>query len=316
MVCDNIKSYDIVLANGTITQATATHHADLWRALKGGTGNFGIVTRIEANTFPSGKIWTGYAYWAAWQAPKLLAAFAEFNEPANFDKYAAGIIVALGYVQKLGISAVTANLAYTKPEKWPSVFQGFNSIWRLWTTHKIQSMTESADEFERLAPTGSRQFQVTTTVKNDLPTFHAFSQIYSDRLPSVRSVKGGVWSLIFQPLSAAVTLKGDPNVLGLETRHSNDTLVIVLVSVSWLHAKDDELVHRVSREMIALGEDVARSRGTDDAYRYLNYAASGQDPFGGYGLTNQEFMRGVGRTYDPEGFFQRAKQGGFKLDIV
>jgi hypothetical protein len=157
---------------------------------------------------------------------------------------------------------------------------------------------------------------VTSTIKNDLPTFHAMSEIYTTKLRQVSRVKGGIWSLIFQPLSAAVTLKGDPNVLGLETRHPNDTLIIVLVSVSWLDAKDDELVHRVSREIIAEGEDVARANGMDDPYLYLNYAASEQDPIGGYGAANKKFLGDVSREYDPEGFFQRAKQGGFKLDLV
>ena len=33
--CDNVLEYEIVLGNGTILEATATHHSDLWQALKG-----------------------------------------------------------------------------------------------------------------------------------------------------------------------------------------------------------------------------------------------------------------------------------------
>jgi hypothetical protein len=159
MVCDNIISYEVALANGTVVDATSTQHSDLWRALKGGTGNFGIVTRITAKAFPSGKIWSGYAFFAPWQERKILTAFSEFNRPENFDKYASGTIVALAYAQSVGVRLIASNLAYTKPEKWPPVFKKFNSIWRVWSTHKVHSLLDATDELNRMSPSGLRQFQ-------------------------------------------------------------------------------------------------------------------------------------------------------------
>ncbi|KAF7190388.1 FAD-dependent monooxygenase CTB5 [Pseudocercospora fuligena] len=314
MVCDNIDSYEIVLANSSIVEATAHSHAALWRALKGGTGNFGIVTRVTAKAFLSGKIWAGYAYWPDWQTSKALKAFHDFNKPENFDPFASGPIFAMSYVRDLGVRLTVSSFAYTKPETWPSVFDGFRSIWRLWSTTKIRSLTSATEELDSLAPSGQRQFQVTTTIENDLGTFEKFNEIYTEKLKGTKNVKGAVWSLVFQPLSASVTRKGDPNALGLETRHVNDTLIIALVCVSWKHVKDDELVHRTSREIIDLGKKYAQERGTADPYIYLNYAASGQDVFGGYGEANRDFLREVSKKYDPDGFFQRARQGGFKLD--
>lgn len=316
MVCDNIDSYELILANSTITQISSTSHPDLWKSLKGGTGNFGIVTRITARTFPAAeKIWAGYAFWPNFQAPKVLSAFHQFNRPENFDGYAAGPILAFSYVQSIGLKPIACNFAYTKPEAWAPVFKNFKSLWRFWSTTKIQSLSSATEELNTMAPYGQRQFQVTTTIKNDLATFEAFRAVYNRKLEEVKGVKAGVWSLVFQPLSAAVTRKGSPNVLGLETRGANETLIIVLISVSWADKKDDELVHRVSREIVSLGEDVAVEKGTADPYRYLNYAASGQDPFSGYGDENKKFLQDVSRKYDPDGFWQKAKQGGFKLDL-
>lgn len=51
--CDNVANYEVVLANGSITNANATFNPDLWRALKGGGGNFGIVTRFDLEASPS-----------------------------------------------------------------------------------------------------------------------------------------------------------------------------------------------------------------------------------------------------------------------
>lgn len=45
--CDMVQNFEVVLANGTVVDANAGEHADLWRALKGGSGNFGLVTRID-----------------------------------------------------------------------------------------------------------------------------------------------------------------------------------------------------------------------------------------------------------------------------
>lgn len=51
--CDSVVNYEVVLANATIINANKTSHEDLWRALKGGGNNFGIVTRFDMEAFPS-----------------------------------------------------------------------------------------------------------------------------------------------------------------------------------------------------------------------------------------------------------------------
>lgn len=48
---DNIHSFEIVLGDGSIVNANADENADLWKALKGGSGNFGFVTKLEECEF-------------------------------------------------------------------------------------------------------------------------------------------------------------------------------------------------------------------------------------------------------------------------
>lgn len=315
MVCDNIDHYEIVLANGSIVETSADKHSDLWRALKGGTGNFGIVTRVTTKTFEAGDIWGGHAFWPWWSTSRLLDAFYDFNKAENFDPHAGGVILSLIYVRDVRLWLSAGGLTYTKPEKWPPVFDVFRSIWRFWDTIKIQPLLAVTEELERLAPIGLRQFQATATIKNDIQSLHDFKRIYVEKIEEVKHISGGVWSLVFQPLSAAVTRKGSPNVLGLETRHANDTLIIALISTQWRYGEDDQLVQRVCQEIIDLGAENARAKGAADPYIYLNYAATGQDVFAGYNPTNKKFLQSVSKKYDPDGFFQHAKPGGFKLDL-
>lgn len=57
--CDNIANFEIVLADGKVINANANSHSDLWTALKGGSGNFGIVTRSDMYTFSAQDVWCG-----------------------------------------------------------------------------------------------------------------------------------------------------------------------------------------------------------------------------------------------------------------
>jgi FAD/FMN-containing dehydrogenase len=51
--CDNVANFEVVLADGSVVNANAHENADLWKSLKGASGNFGFVTRIDERTsFP------------------------------------------------------------------------------------------------------------------------------------------------------------------------------------------------------------------------------------------------------------------------
>lgn len=57
--CDTIVNYEIILADGSIVEANKASYPDLFWALKGGSSNFGIVTRFDLETIKSPKVWAG-----------------------------------------------------------------------------------------------------------------------------------------------------------------------------------------------------------------------------------------------------------------
>lgn len=330
LVCSNILSYEIVLASGSVTIASASTNPDLWRALKGGSNNFGIVTRFMARSFPSTKIWSGFLYMPAAQGAKVLAAFhecvnrADSGDPSTtYDKYAAGPIACFSYIPKLGVQAISVNLVYTNPpkneKKWPAWWKtsSFGSLWRLWSTCKVRTLTSATDEMNMLNPPGRRQVFATTTIKNDPATLAAAHAAYCDAIASIRrvNIKGLVWTLVLQPLLPDWVRKGDANPLGLDGG-IDEPLVIVSFTVNWAECRDDDFVQTITRRTVEQIDAAAAANKTGHRYRYLNYCAQWQRPFEAYGGENWRFLQGVSRRYDPEGLFQKACVGGFKLDLV
>ena len=59
MASDNLMSVDIVTADGQFRTASATEHADLFWGVRGGGGNFGVVTSFEYQLYPVGPLVLG-----------------------------------------------------------------------------------------------------------------------------------------------------------------------------------------------------------------------------------------------------------------
>ena len=94
LVCDNTLSYDIVLATGDSIRATADDHADLFWALKGGGGNFGVVTSITYRMYPITTVISGMVLHPLAEARKVLEFYRDFvtsGLPDELTVYAASL---------------------------------------------------------------------------------------------------------------------------------------------------------------------------------------------------------------------------------
>ena len=79
--CDSVVALDVVTADAHIVRATETEHPDLFWALRGGGGNFGVVTGYTYRLAPVGpEILGGAIAWRAEEAPRILEAFRTLGE--------------------------------------------------------------------------------------------------------------------------------------------------------------------------------------------------------------------------------------------
>jgi FAD/FMN-containing dehydrogenase len=76
---DNVANFEVVLADGSVVNANAESHSDLFKALKGGSGNFGIVTRFDMYTFPAKDIWGGIRVAVRGKGDELAQAMVDFT---------------------------------------------------------------------------------------------------------------------------------------------------------------------------------------------------------------------------------------------
>jgi FAD/FMN-containing dehydrogenase len=87
LTIDNLLGVDIVLADGSFVTANAEDHPDLFWAVRGGGGNFGIVTSFLFRACPVKDVVGGPMFWDLSDAREVLEWHAEFMPTASEDLY-------------------------------------------------------------------------------------------------------------------------------------------------------------------------------------------------------------------------------------
>ena len=98
LVSDNIISADVVTADGRFLVASEKENADLYWALRGGGGNFGVVTSFELQLHELRAVFAGPIVWPLDKAADVLRFYAEFinNAPEELNAIFAFLMVPPG----------------------------------------------------------------------------------------------------------------------------------------------------------------------------------------------------------------------------
>jgi len=319
-VCDQVESYEVVLASGKVVTASAKSNPDLWRALRGGSNNFGVVTAFTMRTFQQAPFWGGIIIADGSAIDRQFAALEQLTGDPDYDPYAAIILNQIWLSPADDNWATLMSPAYTKPGQTtaspppgPPALVNLTTIpGQLVNTMRISTSGDFARELQ--SADGQRQLFVTATYKNSADMMRAFFAIIKQNVQPWRTVDGIALSVAWQPQPSVIftaSAKQGGNVLGLD--QADGDLLNLLVTVTWNNTSDDALIVNTTKDIFARAEAKAKQLGVTHPYLYLNYAAKWQDPISGYGVQNKAFLQSVSKTYDPSGRFQKNVPGGFKL---
>ncbi|KAM0333066.1 hypothetical protein ACHAQA_001724, partial [Verticillium albo-atrum] len=310
--CDNVLNYEIVLASGEIVNANNDSHPDLYKALKGGSNNYGVVTRFDLRAFSIGDFWGGTAMYNASALPDLLDKFSDFDNSDNYDPYSQ---LTLLYGRAGDKSIVMTHQHYTKPEAPPESVFGALAPFQVSQTFRIDSLKNFTVELEAKPDGGKiRKAFATATFKNNLEMLRRFQVLADDTMTLLGDVPGFLFVVSMQPFGQFITGKSDAsggNLLGLDA--GDGDRVLICLTVDWHDKADDEMVEAEIQKLVEEAYQQAEALDAVDDFVFQNYAAPWQDVYGGVGEENLEVFRKVSRVYDPLQVFQKAVLGGFKL---
>jgi FAD/FMN-containing dehydrogenase len=85
LTCDNLVGADVVTPDGTLVRTSADENPELLWGLRGGGGNFGVVTRMELSLYPLARVVGGRLTYAGSGVPEALRVFRDLAASAPRD---------------------------------------------------------------------------------------------------------------------------------------------------------------------------------------------------------------------------------------
>ncbi|KAE8404327.1 hypothetical protein BDV37DRAFT_293988 [Aspergillus pseudonomiae] len=316
--CNTVVNYEIVLADGSVVEANKTHYSDLFWALKGGSSNFGLVTRFDLETIKSPKVWAGTHTVSSEYVDQFLEAAATYA--SNISDPKTHIVPALVPGDELLASVI---LFYDSEDtSYPEIFKPFTDIPAISSTLDFKTVSEFAAETGAMVVPHINDVFVAGTVVGTtyaelLQGITIINTTFFEHLPKlyaqIPAANISTIQLDWQPIGAdwmkASEDKGG-NALGLD---SSKIYLCYAEVVEWIGSSYDDIVAQWVEETTYAINNATQKAGLYDAFNYMGDAAGFQSIFPGYGEENVAKLQTIAKKYDPNQVFQTLMPGGFKV---
>ncbi|KAL6694378.1 FAD-binding domain-containing protein [Trichoderma pleuroticola] len=319
---DNILNYEIVLASGEIVNANATSFPDLFKALKGGNTNFGIVTHLKIASFDFDGLWGGEVF-VSLNGPQatysevqdqMSQALVDFTANNHLDTNTAVQLMTVYLANNQG-QIVNAAFGNTVGEENPASLQEFlnmpNQVKHEVGHIKLADFVHQVSEFQAK---GYRQVTSSITFSNDYATVRDIWDVTDEIYNGLEHKDQVDWMISFIPqpmVQQSYATRSGGNSLGLQS--VTDDQIVVWLTSRWTDPSLDNMMYAARDDFIVATESVAKKYGTYHPFLYINYASPSQNPLCGYGVDNFNFLKTTAAKYDPHGVFQKLMPGGFKV---
>ncbi|PVH84694.1 FAD-binding domain-containing protein, partial [Cadophora sp. DSE1049] len=301
MACDNVKIFEVVLANSEVVYANEHENQDLFRALKGGGPNFGIVTRFDLYTYPDYKVWYTFKMYSADDTERVMKAVVEVQKAMETDDRIGLFLTCAGNFFVAGM----LHLGWTD-----SPVPAFKAL------DEITPMMVTVPEMNGTAASVATAVSMNEAAKRESGTLTVLPDV--DLYVEVQGILHGIkssattsesYSLVFtyQPVAKASVKEGN----SLNVSPVNQAWLAI--AITWIEDSEDDLARKQIRELISGIEVATKGRGLLLNFKFMNDASYIQSPLRSYGIESLELLHAARQKWDPESVFQRLQNGGFLL---
>ncbi|MCF6506312.1 FAD-binding oxidoreductase [Blastococcus sp. MG754426] len=294
--CDNVVEAEVVTADGSVVTANESEHPDLFWALRGGGGNFGVVTRFTFRLHPVTAIYGGPMFFELSDGPAILRHFREFirTAPREYGGFPAfQIAPPLPFVpeNRVGEPFVAVVSCWTGPAaEGERIIDGFREVARPVAEH-VGEMPYAAlnSAFDGLVPPGLQHYWKAAFVRELTDDAIAAHMEHGPRVPTVNS------TVHLYPIDGAVhDVAADATAFG----HRDASFAPVIAGM-WPDPADNE------RNTAWVRDYHAAIAPHSEAGGYVNFASADDQvrADANYGA-NHHRLREVKRRYDPDNVFR------------
>ncbi|KAK8063020.1 hypothetical protein PG997_015117 [Apiospora hydei] len=277
LAADNVHNFEVVLSDGTITNANAKENTDLFWALKGGGPNFGVVTRFDLYTVPTRNIWLRLTVHALDQANDIFDAFAEWQTQGGATDSRATVITGIA-LNSIAIGLVAAA---------PGTFAPLDGL------PFLQALADG----------------VPTTLLALMDQMGAATTNAATR-HDYRAASSRVDARLYKDIYAFWRARA------LAAREPRAPTRRWTTLVDWTDAANDGEVRAVSIDTTRQWAKLGQERGLHLPFLYQDDSSRDQNPLASYGEENVAKLKQIALKYDKTQFFQKLQNGGFLLSKV
>ncbi|KAJ5092888.1 hypothetical protein N7456_008749 [Penicillium angulare] len=306
---DGIKNFEVLLADGRLINANSKENSDLYRSLKGGGSNFGIVTRFDLETHPLINVQYTINLYKPDSYIEIIKATIAVQEAMENDPK-------IGLFTNFNNGFVAVGLFYADtPAERPSAFEPFDKLGQEslmmaavpTTNGTILSLAQAMGMVH--AETKKRFVgSVTTGFSQDL--YEEIHKLWTETCKSLPA--DHVLHYTIQPFGKGGLQAGKDrggNTMG----HEDAPQCWWVFTCEWPKEGNDDAAKKAVDTMTETVQSLAKERELLLNFKCMSFASSSQKVLGSYGAENVKNMQDVAAKYDPEGVFQKLQYGGFLL---
>ncbi|KAL2108244.1 hypothetical protein VUR80DRAFT_4075 [Thermomyces stellatus] len=275
---DNVLSFEVVLADGSIVRASPASNPDLYKALRGGGANFGVVTDLELSVYPYQGMWGGGVSWPLEHGDALIDAFLEYGND-NVGNVDASVIFGIVNFEGQWLYHLDIEHLRPTPPDRHSVLGRFLQIPPIADQTGPTCLVERTDSIVSHYPPGLCNGYWTFCTQVDKRIMKFFMDTWREEADPIVGAHGidrvalADVNFVSQNIVVAMSKNGG-NVLG---REGKGPFLLYLLEPNWSDPVNSPRVWDALRSTATKTQAKAKELGLCHEYIYLNYANPFQD---------------------------------------